>query len=370
MNNDLNDNPNLTNADAANLSETRVEEKPVQDISPPPVDPVSAEEDRATKAVGLFKQRMADIRQKVGLAVVGQNEVVDQLLITLLVGGHCLITGMPGTAKTLLVKTLSDSLGLSFKRVQFTPDLMPTDITGTDIVEETSEGRSWKFVPGPLFANVVLADEINRTPPKTQAALLEAMQEGTVTVRGTNHKLGKPYFVLATQNPIELEGTYPLPEAQLDRFLFMVELGYLTAEHELEVINRYTTRVETPEITACTNAGEIMEFQWLVRQVPVSNEISELAVNLVRATRPEDPLASEQVKKYFNYGASVRATMSLILSAKARALLQGRYHVTPEDLSSLAAPVLRHRVQANYYAEADGVDVDSVLADLISSIAS
>lgn len=361
MNNDVNDNQKLTQMD--------IEKTVEQDTAAPLAETVSTEEERATKAVSLFRQRMADIRQQVGLAVVGQNEVVDQLLITLLVGGHCLITGMPGTAKTLLVKTLSDSLGLSFKRVQFTPDLMPTDITGTDIVEETAEGRAWKFIPGPLFANVVLADEINRTPPKTQAALLEAMQEGTVTVRGSNHQLGKPYFVLATQNPIELEGTYPLPEAQLDRFLFMVELGYLAAEDELEVINRYTTRVETPEITACTNADEIIEFQWLVRQVPVSTEINELAVNLVRATRPEDPLASEQVKKYFNYGASVRATMALILSAKARALLEGRYHVTAEDLSILAAPVLRHRVQANYYAEADGVNVDAVIAGLVSDMA-
>ncbi|MCL4163656.1 UNVERIFIED_CONTAM: hypothetical protein GTU68_030826, partial [Idotea baltica] len=197
---------------------------------------------------------------------------------------------MPGTAKTLLVKTLSDSLGLKFNRVQFTPDLMPTDITGTDIIEESAEGRSWKFVPGPLFANVVLADEINRTPPKTQSALLEAMQEGSVTVRGTNHNLGKPYFVLATQNPIELEGTYPLPEAQLDRFLFNVTMDYLSSEDELEVINRYTTKIELPEITACTNVDEILQFQHLVRQVPIADDVSQLAVNLVRATRPADSL--------------------------------------------------------------------------------
>ena len=323
---------------------------------------------QTAELVSVFKQRMDDIREQVGRAVVGQDYVVEQLLITLLVGGHCLLTGMPGTAKTLLVKTLSDSLGLEFNRVQFTPDLMPTDITGTDIIEESSEGRSWKFVPGPLFANVVLADEINRTPPKTQSALLEAMQEGSVTVRGTNHELGKPYFVLATQNPIELEGTYPLPEAQLDRFLFNVTMDYLSPKDELEVLSRYTTKVELPEVKSCTNVDEILQFQRLVREVPVSDEISQLAVNLVRATRPVDPLATDMVKKYINHGASVRATMALTLTAKARALLQGRYHVTADDLAALAAPVMRHRVLANYYAESDGIDTDAVINDIVATL--
>ncbi len=324
--------------------------------------------DQTAELVGVFKQRMDDIRGQVGRAVVGQDAVVEQLLITLLVNGHCLLTGMPGTAKTLLVKTLSESLGLEFNRVQFTPDLMPTDITGTDIIEESAEGRSWKFVPGPLFANVVLADEINRTPPKTQSALLEAMQEGSVTVRGTNHQLRKPYFVLATQNPIELEGTYPLPEAQLDRFLFNVTMGYLAPEDELEVLSRYTTKMELPEIEACTNVNEILQFQKLVREVPISDETSQLAVNIVRATRPSDALATEKVKKYINHGASVRATMALTLAAKARALLEGRYHVTSEDLASLAAPVMRHRVLVNYYAESDGIDTDAVIADIIETL--
>ena len=324
--------------------------------------------DQTAELVGVFKQRMDDIRQQVGKAVVGQDAVVEQLLITLLVNGHCLLTGMPGTAKTLLVKTLSDSLGLKFNRVQFTPDLMPTDITGTDIIEESAEGRSWKFVPGPLFANVVLADEINRTPPKTQSALLEAMQEGSVTVRGTNHFLGKPYFVLATQNPIELEGTYPLPEAQLDRFLFNVTMDYLSPEDEMKVLSRYTTKVELPEISACTNVEEILQFQKLVREVPISEETSQLAVNIVRATRPSDALATDKVKQYINHGASVRATMALTLAAKARALLEGRYHVTADDLAALAAPVMRHRVLANYFAESDGVDTDEVINDIIATL--
>lgn len=331
-------------------------------------DEIDGQSSETAELVAVFKQRMDDIRGQVGRAVVGQDHVVEQLLVTLLVGGHCLLTGMPGTAKTLLVKTLSDSLGLEFNRVQFTPDLMPTDITGTDIIEETAEGRTWKFVPGPLFANVVLADEINRTPPKTQAALLEAMQEASVTVRGTHHDLGKPYFVLATQNPIEMEGTYPLPEAQLDRFLFNVTMDYLAPEEELEVLSRYTTRMDLPEITACTNAEEILKFQALVREVPVSEEMSQLAVNLVRATRPADPLATDKVKRYMNFGASVRATMALTLAAKARALLEGRYHVTKEDMQALAAPVLRHRVLANYYAESDGVDADDIIADVIQTI--
>ncbi|MBT5032510.1 MAG: AAA family ATPase [Proteobacteria bacterium] len=330
-----------------------------------PQDTVS--EQKTRELVELFTQQMAAIREQVGRAVVGQQEVVEQLLVTLLVGGHCLITGMPGTAKTLLVSTLADALGLSFKRIQFTPDLMPTDITGTDIIDEGPDGRQWNFVPGPIFANVVLADEINRTPPKTQAALLEAMQEQTVTVRGNNHQLESPFFVLATQNPIELEGTYPLPEAQLDRFLFNVVLDYLSAEDELGVVNRYTTRVDLPKIEACTSQQQILKFQWLVRQVPVSEEVNLQAVDLVRATRPDDERASDMVKKYVKFGASVRATMFLTLAAKARALLAGRYHVTTDDLKSQALPVLRHRVLENYFAESDGVGVDDILNDLIAT---
>jgi MoxR-like ATPase len=278
-----------------------------------------------------------------------------------------LITGMPGTAKTLLVKTLAGALGLSFKRIQFTPDLMPTDVTGTDIIEEdiTTGHRRWTFVPGPLFANVLLADEVNRTPPKTQAALLEAMQEHSVTVRGTTHTLGEPFFVLATQNPIELEGTYPLPEAQLDRFLFNVLLDYLSADDEMEVVDRNTSRVEGPQLQPCTNAEEIVRFQWLVRQVPLSTEVRRKAVEMVRATRPREASAPEAVRRYVRYGASVRATQFLCLAAKARALMDGRYHVTEDDLRALALPVLRHRVLTNYQAESDGKGVDEVLREVI-----
>jgi MoxR-like ATPase len=317
--------------------------------------------------VEKFHDRLRAIREQVRKIIVGQDEVVDHLLLTLLVGGHCLITGMPGTAKTLLVRTMANALGLTFKRIQFTPDLMPSDVTGTDIIEEdiTTGHRKWTFVPGPIFANVLLADEINRTPPKTQAALLEAMQEHTVSVRGTTHKLSPPFFVLATQNPIELEGTYPLPEAQLDRFLFNVVLDYLSAADELAVVDRNTTSMKLPDITACTNAEEVLQFQWLTRQVPVAETVRSRAVQIVRATRPGEPGASEQVKRYVRYGASVRATQFLCLAAKARALMEGRYHVTEDDLRALALPVLRHRVLTNYQAESDGVSVDQVLKEVI-----
>ncbi|MEM9531782.1 MAG: AAA family ATPase [Pseudomonadota bacterium] len=318
--------------------------------------------------VTRFRTVLDDIRGQVREVIVGQDEVVEALLVTLLVSGHCLITGLPGTAKTLLVRTLAAALGLEFKRIQFTPDLMPTDVTGTDIVEENDAGaRSWRFVPGPIFTNVLLADEINRTPPKTQAALLEAMQEARVTVRGITHQLASPFFVLATQNPIELEGTYPLPEAQLDRFLFNVVLDYLPAAGELEVVKRFTNRIDLPEVRACTNAEEVTGFQWLVRQVPVADSVAQVAVNLVRATRPADPLAPESVRKYVNFGASVRASLFLVLAAKARALLAGRYHVQVEDILELAKPVLRHRVLTNYYAEADGLTVDQVLDSVIAA---
>jgi MoxR-like ATPase len=319
--------------------------------------------------VGRFRDRLAAIRGEVRKIIVGQDEVVEHLLLTLLVGGHCLITGMPGTAKTLLVRTLADALGLSFKRIQFTPDLMPTDVTGTDIIEEdpATGGRRWTFIPGPLFAHVLLADEINRTPPKTQAALLEAMQERSVTVRGNTRNLAPPFFVLATQNPIELEGTYPLPEAQLDRFLFNVLLDYLSAEDELQVVERNTMRMELPEVKSCTGPEEILKFQWLVRQVPVAAAVQRKAVDLVRATRPTEPSASEQVRRYVRYGASVRATQFLTLSAKARALMHGRYHVTEDDLKALALPVLRHRVLTNYQAESDGMSVDSVLTEVVNT---
>jgi MoxR-like ATPase len=328
----------------------------------------NSEEARAL--VGRFGECFGAIRREVRKLIVGQDEVVEQLLITLLVGGHCLITGMPGTAKTLLVRTLASALGLSFKRIQFTPDLMPTDITGTDILEEdvTTGRRTWTFVPGPLFANVLLADEINRTPPKTQSALLEAMQELSVTVRGNTRRIEPPFFVLATQNPIELEGTYPLPEAQLDRFLFNVLLDYLGADDELKVVTDTTSRVEPPVINACTSSAEILKFQWLVRQVPMSDTVARKAVALVRATRPSDPAAIDAVRQYARYGASIRATQFLALAAKARALSEGRYHVTEQDLRALALPVLRHRVLTNYQAESDGVTVDQMLSRVVDAV--
>ena len=328
------------------------------------------ESDEVRELIGTFHKSMDGLRGEVGKVIIGQAEVVEHLLITLLVGGHCLITGMPGTAKTLLVRTLADALGLTFKRIQFTPDLMPTDVTGTDIIEEdsTTGRRTWTFVPGPIFTNVLLADEINRTPPKTQAALLEAMQDRSVTVRGENHTLEPPFFVLATQNPIELEGTYPLPEAQLDRFLFNVLLDYLSDDEELAVVNRFTTRVDLPEVTPCTTAEEIVRFQWLVRQIPVAESVNRYAVNLVRATRPNEDIAPDVVKRYVNFGASVRATMFLNLAAKASALLKGRYHVTKEDVRDMALPVLRHRVLCNYFAESDNMTVDDVLQAMLETI--
>ena len=334
--------------------------------------PKQLQSEETLALVESFRDSLDRIRVEVGKVIIGQEEVVDHLLLTLLVGGHCLITGMPGTAKTLLVRTLADALGLTFNRIQFTPDLMPTDVTGTDIIEEdiTTGHRTWTFVPGPIFANVLLADEINRTPPKTQSALLEAMQEFSVTVRGNHHSIERPFFVLATQNPIELEGTYPLPEAQLDRFLFNVILDYLTGDEEVEVVNRYTTRMDIPAVTACTTPEQIMKFQWLVRQVPVAESVNRYAVDLVRATRPEDPLATEVVRKYIQYGASVRATMFLTLAAKARALMNGRYHVTRDDITALVLPVLRHRVLTNYFAESDNMDVDKVLVQLLEEFES
>ena len=320
--------------------------------------------------VARFQQTQAKIVEQVRRVIVGQEEVVNQVLVALFVGGHCLITGMPGTAKTLLVKTLSDTLGLEFKRIQFTPDLMPTDITGTDIIEEdnTTGRRQWTFVQGPIFTNVLLADEINRTPPKTQAALLEAMQEKSCTVRGNIYKLAAPFFVLATQNPIELEGTYPLPEAQLDRFLFNVLLDYLPFEEEMQVLG-LTTTTHIAKAETVTNAQEILDMQHLVRLVPVAESVAKYAVSIVRATRPTDPSAPEIVKKYLNFGASVRGIQNIILAAKARALMQKRYHVSFEDVASMSVPVLRHRVLLNFHAESDKVTADTVLRKMIDSIA-
>src|SRR6202171_161569 len=305
---------------------------------------------------------LAQVRQ----VIVGQEEVLEQILIALFVGGHCLITGLPGTAKTLMVRAIAQTLGLSFRRIQFTPDLMPSDITGTDIIEEdpTTGHRRWTFVHGPIFGNILLADEINRTPPKTQAALLEAMQEMACTVRGNNYKLPAPFFVLATQNPIELEGTYPLPEAQLDRFLFNTVLDYLTAQEEMQVIDR-TTTTHVPQADPVTNAAEILEFHELVRMMPIGESVARYAVDLVRATRSRDETAPDFVQKYVNYGASVRAAQFLVLAGKARALKKGRYHVTYEDIRALFIPILRHRILLNFHAESDRLRQDDILRQVL-----
>jgi MoxR-like ATPase len=313
-----------------------------------------------------FRQVQGEIVTQVRRVIVGQEEVLEQVMIALFVGGHCLITGLPGTAKTLLVRTMAQTLGLAFKRIQFTPDLMPSDITGTDIIEEdpTTGHRTWTFVPGPIFANILLADEINRTPPKTQSALLEAMQELSCTVRGNYYKLPSPFFVLATQNPIELEGTYPLPEAQLDRFLFNTVLGYLTADEELKVVD-LTTTTQVAQAEPVTTANEIVEFQQLVRMVPIGESVARYAIALVRATRNTETDCPDFVKKYVNYGASVRAAQFLVLAAKARALMRNRYHVTFEDIRALAIPVLRHRILLNFHAESDRLRQDDLLRRLL-----
>jgi MoxR-like ATPase len=319
--------------------------------------------------IDRFQKVHNDIVAQVRRIIVGQDEVIEQVLISLFVGGHCLITGLPGTAKTLLVRTLAQTLGLEFKRIQFTPDLMPSDITGTDIIEEEpgTGRRTWTFVQGPIFANVLLADEINRTPPKTQSALLEAMQELSCTVRGNHYKLPAPFFVLATQNPIELEGTYPLPEAQLDRFLFNTMLDYLSAEDELKVLGlTTTTHAARPE--PVTTAEEILSFQQLVRMVPIAEPIARYAIDVVRATRYSSPTAPDFVKKYVNFGGSVRAMQFLVLASKARALMRQRYHVSYEDIRALATPVLRHRILLNFHAESDKLRQDDILRKLLDAM--
>ena len=310
-----------------------------------------------------------EILRQVREVIVGQTEVLDQILIAIFVGGHCLLTGMPGTAKTLMVRTLADALGLEFRRIQFTPDLMPSDITGTDIIEEDLQTghRKWTFVHGPIFGNILLADEINRTPPKTQSALLEAMQERSCTVRGNHYSLPSPFFVLATQNPIELEGTYPLPEAQLDRFLFNSILDDLSAEDELAVVDR-TTATRVTNVRPVTSAEDLLDFQQLVRMVPIAETLARYVVSLVRSTRPKSELAPDFVKKYTNYGASVRAAQFIVLAAKARALSHSRYHVTYDDITSVVAPVLRHRVLLNFHAESDRIDTDEILNRLLATV--
>jgi len=308
-------------------------------------------------AVENLHQAYSRIRKEIGKVIIGQDKVIEQLLISLLSSGHCLLVGVPGLAKTLLISTLAEVLNLKFNRIQFTPDLMPSDITGTEIIEEdhTTGKRQFRFVKGPVFANIILADEINRTPPKTQAALLQAMQEHEVTAAGDTYRLDEPFFVLATQNPIEQEGTYPLPEAQLDRFMFNVIVDYPNADEEREIVKSTTTTLAY-NLEKVLSAEQIVSFQQLVRRVPVSDNLVEYAVKLVRTTRPTEPDAPDFVKNWVNWGAGPRASQYLILAAKTRAILDGRPTPGPEDIRFAAYPVLRHRIVTSFNAEADGVD--------------
>ncbi len=311
----------------------------------------------------------ANILAELRKVIVGQDEVVDQVLVALFTGGHCLITGVPGLAKTLLIKTLAEILDLSFKRIQFTPDLMPSDITGTEILDESGGVRGLRFVKGPVFAQLLLADEINRTPPKTQAALLEAMQEYHVTAAGRTYPLERPFFVLATQNPIELEGTYPLPEAQLDRFMFNIVMKYLSEDEEVRVVTE-TTAAARPSPSKVLDGQDIVHIQELVRQVLVAEDVARYAVRLVSASRPgsngNDRL--DFVESWVRWGAGLRASQALILGGKARALMDGRYHVSVNDIRALALPILRHRIITNFYAESERVDSDGIVARLLDAV--
>ncbi|HKT82166.1 MAG TPA: AAA family ATPase [Vicinamibacterales bacterium] len=299
--------------------------------------------------------------------IVGQDEVVEQVLTALFTGGHCLITGVPGLAKTLLIKTVADILDLDFKRIQFTPDLMPSDITGTEILDEEQGSRRLRFVKGPIFAQIILADEINRTPPKTQAALLEAMQEHHVTAHGRTYPMEEPFFVLATQNPIELEGTYPLPEAQLDRFMFNIVISYLTEDDEVEVVTK-TTGVEPPRPARILSGPDILQYQNLCRQVVIAEEIARYAVRLVDASRPGRPGAPEFIEKWVKWGAGLRASQALVRGGKARALMHGRYNVSIKDIQALAKPILRHRIMTNFYAESERITSDAIVERLIETV--
>ena len=311
------------------------------------------------------KEILAELHKR----IIGQHEVMELVLQTLFVGGNSLIIGVPGLAKTLLIQTLAQVLELNFKRIQFTPDLMPSDITGTDIINEdpATGRRQMVFAPGPIFSNIVLADEINRTPPKTQAALLEAMQEHRVTIQGRTYQLDEPFYVFATQNPIELEGTYPLPEAQLDRFMFHIVMEHPPEEEELEVV-RETTGIIDPHFNRPVSGEDLVAFQRLVRRVPVADPVLRYALSLVRTSRPQSPNAPESVKKWVAFGASVRAAQYLVLGAKARALTTGRYHVSFEDIRAMSHPVLRHRVLVNFRAESEGVSTDSIIDELIERV--
>jgi MoxR-like ATPase len=326
------------------------------------------------RAVAEVRAAYDKLKAEVHKVIVGQDDVVDQVLMCIFCRGHGLVVGVPGLAKTLLISTMARTLSLGFSRIQFTPDLMPSDITGTEVIEEdkTTGARELRFVKGPIFANVILADEINRTPPKTQAALLEAMQERQVTVGGVQHHLPAPFFVLATQNPIEQEGTYPLPEAQLDRFMFMIQINYPEADQELEIVRRSTTKRDV-KVSAVLNNADIQRVQELVRAAPVADHVIRYALRLVRATRIKEPMDAglarpRIVQDYVGWGAGPRASEYLVLAAKARAILSGSYHVTPEHIRAVAHPVLRHRILTNFNAEADQVNTDKIIDGLLKEI--
>ena len=312
-------------------------------------------------AINNLVAKHQNLKQEIAKIIVGQHEVIDQILLSIYAGGHALLIGVPGLAKTLMVNTIAQTLGLDFKRIQFTPDLMPSDILGSEVLDQN---RSFKFIKGPIFSNIILADEINRTPPKTQAALLEAMQERAVTIAGEQHKLALPYFVLATQNPIEQEGTYPLPEAQLDRFMFAIELKYPSIEEEIQVV-KSTTNDEAIQVNELFNAQQILEVQHLVRRIPVPDNVVEYAVKLVNSTRPNLGAATDFVKQYIDWGAGPRASQNLILAAKAHAAINGKFSPDNEDVKAVAMGILRHRIIKNYKAEAEGISEEDIIRKLL-----
>ena len=316
------------------------------------------------KAVDALKQNFDRIMTEVKKVIIGQDDVVKSALLSIFSGGHCLLVGVPGLAKTLLVNTIADTLGLQYSRIQFTPDLMPSDITGSEILNEK---REFKFIKGPIFANIILADEINRTPPKTQSALLEAMQERSVTVAGTRNSLPEPFFVLATQNPIEQEGTYPLPEAQLDRFMFMINLDYPTIDDEINIVTQ-TTSEQNVKTEPVISAEELVYFQQLVRRIPVNENVVRYAVNIAAQTRPDTQAATELTSKYLTWGAGPRASQYLVLGAKAHAAVNGKYSPDAEDVRAIAPLVLRHRIVRNYKAEAEGISTDNVIEKILETV--
>jgi MoxR-like ATPase len=332
-----------------------------------PTEAVASEND--LQAIARLGEARKKLKAEIGKVIVGQEHIVDDLLTAIFARGHCLMIGVPGLAKTLMVRTIAQAIDLEFNRIQFTPDLMPSDITGTDIIEEdrASGGRSFRFVKGPVFANILLADEINRTPPKTQAALLQAMQELQVTVSGRTYDLPRPFFVLATQNPIEQEGTYPLPEAQLDRFMFDIRVGYPKPHEELEIA-KSTTADTKVNLSKVLSGDEILQLQTIVRRLPVSDHVAMYAVNLARSTRPDDEIAPAFAKEFVNWGAGTRAVQYLVLGAKARAAIAGEYNVTVEHVRDVAPLVLRHRVMTNFHAEAEGMTPDKVVKRLLDEV--